>query len=209
MWSKGIWKSVAVVQVLSASISSMLPTVFYTGAAWPTSPLPDLTTPFRVNVLTRLWTPRGGVTGTLLVAGSWGANVTLPVTLAAGDNAIEVNLTATGVKLWWPRALGGQHLYNVSVTFVPGTRHAVEAPMVAPIRTSRRIGFRFAAMVTINDTNASAVAAARNSEGNPQHTLFLRVNGVAMGLYCVLHCTGAYCMCHTVGLVPHIVLLYA
>jgi beta-mannosidase len=45
---------------------------------------------------------------------------------------------------------------------------------------TRRIGFRLAALVTINDTSVADVQRATTTEGTGNHTLMLRVNGAAI-----------------------------
>ena len=81
---------------------------------------------------------------------------------------------ADEIALWWPNQMGQQPLYTVTITFTPS------GPGAVPITTTRRIGFRLAAMVTINDTDAATVAAAAGKEGQGNHTVMLRVNGAAV-----------------------------
>ena len=59
-------------------------------------------------------------------------------------------------------------------SFAPASAAAV---VVAAVR---RIGFRYAALVTINDTSPVEVAAAATAEGTGNHTLMFRVNGAAI-----------------------------
>ena len=85
-------------------------------------------------------------------------------------------LAAHGVSLWWPNGLGDQRMYNVTASFVPvGADADASAAVVA-----RRIGFRFAPLVTINDTSPAEVAAAATGTGTGNHTVMLRVNGAAV-----------------------------
>ena len=121
--------------------------------------------------------------GTLTVTGEWGASAKAQCSLPAGSGACVVpTLQAKGVALWWPNGLGNQRLYNVTASFVPDAA-AASAPAGATAASAavvRRIGFRFAPLVTINDTSAEAVAAAEKMSGTGNHTVMMRVNGAAI-----------------------------
>ena len=64
----------------------------------------------------------------------------------------------------------------------PGLSPPPTAPAPLTTSTTRRIGFRHIALVTINDTDAAVVRAARarGLEGNGDFTLMLRLNGAAV-----------------------------
>lgn len=69
--TKGIWKSVSVVQVASAAITAVVPQIFYSGE-YPTAPLTDATHKgFAVEVKVFTWAA-AETKGTLAVTGSWG-----------------------------------------------------------------------------------------------------------------------------------------
>ena len=85
---------------------------------------------------------------------------------------VNITLRADSPKLWWARGMGRQTMYNVTASF---QADAESAPVVT---TSRRVGFRHLALVTVNDSDPSVVAASRSLEGNGNHTLMLRLNGV-------------------------------
>ena len=61
--------------------------------------------------------------------------------------------------------MGPQNLYNVTITFTPA------GPGALPVATTRRVGFRFAALVTVNDTDPAVVAASANAEGTGNFTM--------------------------------------
>lgn len=55
---------------------------------------------------------------------------------------------------------------------------ALPPPPLPPsaVKTTRRIGFRFAVLVTINDTDPNVVKAAETQEGSGDHTMMFRVS---------------------------------
>jgi beta-mannosidase len=170
--SSGLWRSVYVISVRSSSITAISPLVYYTGA-YPTAPLSDATAaPFNVSTRVHFYSP-AGASGTLTVAGAWGQTASVPLTLPAGEVTATVNLAASGVALWWPNGYGAQPLYAVTATFTPSSGK------LAP-STTRNIGFRYAALVTFNDTNAAAIANASTFDGTFNNGMFFRVNGAAV-----------------------------
>jgi beta-mannosidase len=162
-----------VLPVPSAAITALVPLVWYTGA-YPSSTLTDATAaPFNVTVRAHFFSPQG-TTGLFKVSGEWGATASIPITLPAGESNATLTLVASGIKLWWPSGYGAQSLYSVSATFTPN------AHPTAVLETSRTIGFRYAAIVTINDTDPTAVANAVNGDGTGMNGMFFRVNGAAI-----------------------------
>jgi hypothetical protein len=202
MFTRGIWKSVYLSEVPSGSVAIMhaVPTTRFHGA-WPVGPLPDDgSSVFTVNMTVHIWS-EVATTGTLTVTGEWGASAAVACVLPAGMGACVLPaLNASGVDLWWPIRLGLQRMYNVTATFTPrststststsasaststSTSASASASTSATTSTStvtRRIGFRLAALVTINDTSPAEVAAATHAEGTGNHTLMMRVNGAAV-----------------------------
>ena len=183
--SKGIWKSLYLSEVplSTVAITHMTPHTRYNGA-YPTARLVDGEHGgFAVNVTTYLWAPPGGAKGNLSVAGSWAAatNVsggdsnaaTMTLTLPAGESVVSSRLTATAkqVQLWWPNGVGAQPLYAVNATLRLGA---------ASVTASRKIGFRYAVLVTGDDTNAQYVQRAATEQGTELHGMMFRVNGAAM-----------------------------
>jgi beta-mannosidase len=140
---------------------------------------------FDVNVTFHLTAQQAS--GTLQVAGGWpgAAPKSVPVKLTAADNgrlAVSVALEATGVKLWWPRGMGGsQNMYNITAHFQPAGAGADAASMVS---ARRRVGFRVAYLTTGNDTDSAWVTAHRNGNGNavPAHTIMFRINGAPVSM---------------------------
>ena len=156
------------VAVADVAILDVVPLVQYLGDA-PMMPLADATAAgFMLNVTLHLMAERS-VRGTLSLAGEWGDSVHRDVALPAGLSALSLTLktTAGAVQLWWPHGLGAQRLYNVSVDLnLNGT---------APVRDSRRIGFRVFHLVT---TNASEHVAS--TDGSDDFSMFFRVNGASV-----------------------------
>ena len=69
--TKGIWKSVSIVEVGSAAITAVVPQIFYSGE-YPMAPLTDATHEgFSVDVKVFTWAA-AATKGTLAVTGSWG-----------------------------------------------------------------------------------------------------------------------------------------
>jgi hypothetical protein len=167
-FSQGVWKSVyvAAVEPASAAITAVAPLASYRArtpwAAW-------LTAPTRASTST---SPPGcglpgGAEGVLQVAGEWGVAAASPLlALPPGESAVSVALAvdAAAARLWWPAGLGAQPLYGLNVSWAPA--QAAGGPRGAPAATARRLGFRVAALVTGNDTNASWVAAAAGADGS-------------------------------------------
>ena len=172
-FTKGIVRSVYVVGVASAALEHLQPRVYYTGA-YPTSPLTDATAGgWRVVVVVHLFAPgAAGAQGSLSLNGDWpgSASNSTPVSLVQGNNSVELTLTvpAGAVSLWWPAGVGAQSLYNLSATWTP---RGGGAP---PITLQRRIGFRYFALVTGNDTDPSTLAGQDGSGG---FTMRFNVNG--------------------------------
>jgi beta-mannosidase len=78
-----------------------------------------------------------GVSGTIQALLD-GISVTQHVTLKAGDNRMQLMLSVTNVKLWWPRGYGEPDMYSLSVSFLPtgATVHRTEQYV------TQMIGFR-------------------------------------------------------------------
>jgi hypothetical protein len=175
--SLGVWKSVYVSAVAPSAppaITALVPLLQYLGS-YPVGALADgAHGGFTVNVTARVWAPPGGATGALTVAGEWGATATAPLTtFPPGESAVTLALSAPAnqVKLWWPNGLGAQPLFNVSASWNGGG--------AAPAAV-RRIGFRVAALVTVNDTNATVVAESEGADGSGAFGMFFRINGAAI-----------------------------
>ena len=174
-FSKGIWKSVYITTVDSAAITAVAAHTFYKGA-YPTEPLGATHGGFTVTTAVHLWVD-APTSGTVTVAGEWGKSASKKVSLVKGDNKVSLDVDASGsdVTLWWPNGLGTQKMYNVTASFAAGGAQAAAA-----VSASRRIGFRFVALVTGNDTDASYVAASQGKQGTDHVGMIFRVNGAAI-----------------------------
>jgi len=178
--SFGLWKSVylATVETSSVAIVHVVPHVFYDGD-FPVTPLSDADNKgFTVNVRIHFWAGVAGASGSLDVTGAWpGAHASLAINVPGGDNNVTVTLSAPvgSVRLWWPANTGGaQPLYEISAVFTPssGGTTIVSEP--------RRIGFRYVALTTGNDTDATWRAANAGGDGNANQGMMIRVNGAAL-----------------------------
>jgi beta-mannosidase len=177
----GLWKSVylATIETSSAAIMHVVPHVFYNGD-FPVMPLSDVNNGgFTVNVRVHFWAGATGAIGMLSVNGAWlGAHVIVPINVPAGESNVSVTLNAPvgSVSLWWPAGTGGlQPLYEISAIFTP------TLSSLTPITAEpRRIGFRYIALTTGNDTDAEWRAANAGGDGNANQGMMIRVNGAAL-----------------------------
>ena len=184
-FSKGLWKSVYLATVGGAAITHLVPHVFYLGD-YPAAPLldgPGKHAGFELRATVHLWAPRP-CSGTVAVAGEWGSPA-LPaaaeqaVELKAGDNKVTLRITASAgaIKLWWPNGMGEQPLYSVNASFdstVPGDS------TMTRVTASRRVGFRFVALVTGDDSDPAYVARSKGQQGTDHLGMLFRVNGAPM-----------------------------
>ena len=178
-YTRGLWKSVYLLDVDWMAIRHTTVHVHYTGP-FPTSPLqPGAHSPFLLNVTLHLSAPQAADVD-VSVTGDW-RNATTHSThcaVPAGNSTCSLGflVDATQIELWWPNGRGAQPLYNVTV--------AVQSSGVgqAPLHVSRRVGFRVFHVVTGNDTNAEwrAAHASDNGSAPEQMGLRYRVNGEAV-----------------------------
>ena len=185
-FTRGIWKSVYLAGSAkeAVAIESMTPTILYKGEPPMELMKDDGSHAFDVNVTFHLTAQQAS--GTLQVLGGWPGAVakSVPVKLTTADNgrmAVSVTLPAAGMKLWWPRGMGGQqNLYNITAHYQPaGTEDAAST-----VSATRRVGFRVAYLTTGNDTDTAWVAAHRHGNGNavPAHTIMFRINGAPVSM---------------------------
>ena len=185
VFTLGIWKDVYLVPVAAnaAAITHFIPAITYTGA-YPIEPLTDDTAaPFHINVTLHTWSATD-TTGTLMAIGQW--NSTSPastsVSIPAGEGTVTIPLTAHHVKLWWPNGFGSQPLYNITATLQFTNALAFSSNnQNIHVTARRRVGFRYAVLVTGNDTDPSYVKNAATQDGSAPRggvtTFIFRVNG--------------------------------
>jgi predicted amidohydrolase len=178
----GIWKSVYLLPVAAGSvaIAQLVPHTFYSGGHPITRLADDEHKGFDVHVKAELWCGTTGVQGTVSVKGTWpGATaVSQPVTLPAGTSTVNITLAAAQTlqaRLWHPNGHGDQVRYAITATFTPAN-----ATNTTVATTTRKLGFRHVALVTINDTDTATATNATVQDGSGQLTMLFRVNGAAM-----------------------------
>ena len=168
------WKSVYLLPVppKSVALKQLVLHTFYAGSH-PTSILDDdHHAGFELKARVVLWAPTA-IAGKIVVEipDVAGASSSVEANVPAGTSNVTVVIPASatkGVRLWHPHGNGDQFRYNVTATWksvsVEGTRAAGPAAPNAP-STWRLLGFRHVALVTINDTDSAAVAAAKDQDG--------------------------------------------
>eukprot|EP00931_Biecheleriopsis_adriatica_P063878 TRINITY_DN38765_c0_g1_i1.p1 TRINITY_DN38765_c0_g1~~TRINITY_DN38765_c0_g1_i1.p1 ORF type:complete len:936 (-),score=124.19 TRINITY_DN38765_c0_g1_i1:136-2943(-) len=175
-FTKGIWKSVYIVSFpkAAAAITHLVPHTFYLGDH-PVEPLVDgHHAGFRVQLGVHLRAGLAGASGEVTASGSWSPGVVskLQVDLKPGEErlvVLKLLASASQINLWWPVGYGDHPLYEVQASFLG-------------VNASRHLGFRVAALVTGNDTDAAYREGAKAAEGSDDHGLFFRVNGAAVAV---------------------------
>ncbi len=173
----GIWKHVYLVYTPSnsASITHVVPQIYYQGR-YPTKALVDgQHAGFKVKVKVFL-SAKSPTTGSLTLQNSWNGEIALGfAVLPAGNSSaiLEVKASAKEISLWWPIGMGDQPLYDVTVTFSPNSSPS------SGVSTHRKVGFRYFALVTGNDTDPAYVARAAQEQGTESHGMYFRINGAA------------------------------
>lgn len=164
--SKGIWKSVYLIDVpeTTVALQHLQPRIYYNGS-YPTAPLTDTTAgAWTVVARVHLVVPQP-TNGTVAIMGSWGGSVTRAVALQGdknGDDVVELTLQvpAGQVSLWWPNGLGEQPLYNLTATV---SIHSPNSTAVTTLVVNRRVGFRFVALVTADDSEPGDISGVDGS----------------------------------------------
>lgn len=173
----GIWKHVYLVYTPSgsASITHLVPKIFYQGK-YPTSPLVDgQHAGFKVMVKV-FFSTKNATSGGLVIQNSWNNVIEMAaVTLPEGNSSVTlpVNASAEDIKLWWPIGMGDQPLYDLKVTFEPKNSPS------SGVSAQRKVGFRYFALVTGNDTDPAYVEKAAQEQGTDSHGMYFRINGAA------------------------------
>ena len=173
-----------------AALTQLVLHTFYAGGH-PTSILSDSTHEgFELRARVVMWSP-APTSGTIVleIPDVAGATASVQASVPAGTSNVTVVIPASatkGVRLWHPRGNGEQFRYNVTATWqqsAAGTAAAVEsqeignsqqqaASAVGAPTTWRLLGFRHVALVTINDTDTAAVAAAKDEDGTVRRRRF-------------------------------------
>jgi beta-mannosidase len=181
----GIWKSVYLVPVPAAAIMHFVPHTFYAGGH-PISILSDQDHQgFEIRSRVVLWSPVA-VSGQLHISvqGVDMASATSTIDLSSGQTNITLSIPSSAtksVRLWHPHGHGEQARYNISASFTPAHGHGQQHSYTpAAATTSRLIGFRHVALITVNDTDPSTASAAATQNGNGHLGMFFRVNGAAV-----------------------------
>ena len=172
-FSRGIWKSVYTVYVEDGLVvTDATPLVTYRGP-FPTKPLSDGEhAGFTLNLTLHTRSVRA-ISANVSIQPSWR---TTPITArmnapaGVGSATVLINVNAEEILLWWPTGLGAQPLYNVDV-------YVSTAGSRTPLHISRRIGFRYFAIVTGNDTSAAYVDKNVNVTGTDTQGMRFRING--------------------------------
>jgi beta-galactosidase/beta-glucuronidase len=167
-FTKGIVRSVYLLPIANVAITYIVPQVFYLGAR-PTSPLSssDAAT-FRLQVRVHLHVSgvmKNPVQVSITGEGP-GGNIPVTGSVFAPRGNTFIDLTVdpiSAVDLWWPRGLGSQNMYNISVS-------AQSSPTMAAV-AKRRIGFRAVDLVTTDD--------ATSTSGSGDFTMRFRINGAS------------------------------
>eukprot|EP00117_Sycon_ciliatum_P026411 scpid28634/ scgid21686/ Beta-mannosidase; Lysosomal beta A mannosidase; Mannanase len=186
-FTRGIWKSVYLVTVNGggAAIEHVIPQIFYTGP-YPTAPLPaNEHSDFKVDVIVKFYAPRASE-GTLSVHGEWGSSEHQHISLTAGSgvsHTVSLTASAKNISLWWPSGLGPQPLYTIAVSYTADSAHHTHDDTNADataVSTIRKVGFRYVALVTGNDTDPSYVKKASTSQTTADFGMYFRVNGAVV-----------------------------
>ena len=173
-YSRGIWKSVYLIESPYLTLTDVSPLISYRGN-YPVQPLLDgQHDGFTLN-LTLFFTATAATSVVVTVSPSWSTSQSqFDFDLPAGESVQcpVVNVSAADIRLWWPRGLGAQPLYQVNVS--------VQSATFPSFTTSRRVGFRFVALSTGNDTDSQYVHANEGADGTDVFGMKLRVNGAAV-----------------------------
>ena len=168
-FSSGLWKDVYVAHVPWLAITDVTPLTHYTGD-FPTQRLTDRQhAPFLLNVSLHI-TALQPTKATLFLSSDWGGSLQTAADLPAGrsQHSLLLTVNASQVRLWWPAGLGPSPLYNIRLT-VQGAGQSVS--------TTRRVGFRFFALVTGDDSDAEWRVHNADADGSGLLTMRFRING--------------------------------
>jgi beta-mannosidase len=182
----GIVQPLYIATVDSVFITDMAPKIYYLGP-YPQSPLWDGPADdfvVHVDVYVRcVVDTTEAQTHSFILARSTFSNETfripLPKLRAGDEQTISFNMTASkeSIKLWWPNGLGEQPLYMLELAI----KHDNESD--GQLRwMQKRIGFRVASLVTVNDADVDVVEDLMEHprEGSGKHGMYFRINGALL-----------------------------
>jgi hypothetical protein len=178
-WTFGMVREVYLVASHSVYVSHVVPKIYFLGKH-PNAPITsgDFQVVVQVHVVSpqRDYHPKNG--GSMAL--EWTADffstaaIVQPIpSINANREAIvtfNVTVSKNNVELWWPNGMGAQKLYLMQVRLVQPNGSKSRA-------ITKRIGFRTAALVTIDDTNDETVSQNESGEGSGSHGMYFRVNG--------------------------------
>lgn len=183
LWTFGIFRELYLVAVEQVYIAHVVPKVYYTGGhvtiPMVHGPEADFCVLVEVHVISPGRDYHPGDDGEMVVElqSDFGPPTTLalPPLQADTDTIVQFNITVSkdDIELWWPNGMGAQPLYSLNVRL----KRASDGSTRPSPAIYKRIGFRTAALVTINDLNETAVQEASHVQGSGTHGMYFRING--------------------------------
>jgi hypothetical protein len=182
----GIVQPLYIATVESVLITDIVPKIYYLGP-YPQSPLWDGPADnFVVRVEVHVRCVSDTETHSFIRARSDFSNKTfhmpLPKLRAGHEQSVSFNITASkeNIKLWWPNGLGEQPLYTLELAIAHASSDSDSFGRLQWMQ--KRIGFRVAALVTVNDTDVDLVEdlIEHAREGSGRHGMYFRINGAVL-----------------------------
>ena len=172
-FSRGIWKSVYMVYLEDGlAVTDTTPLVKY-GGPFPTQPLSDGNHGHFILNLTMQTMAVKAISANLTIQPSWSTTPlkgTLNAPAGMGTATVMIDVRPEEIQLWWPTGMGAQPLYDVDI-FIS------TAAVKTPLHIQRRIGFRYFAIVTGNDTDDAYVQQNADVDGTDTMGMRFRING--------------------------------
>jgi beta-mannosidase len=200
VWTFGIYKHMYIVAVENAYISHVVPKIYYQGKH-PTQPMLDgPEADFYVQVDVHVVFPRRDcdfndknndhlfleVTSNFTSSGiikKFVPKMTKNEEESIIVSSLNMTVSKDDIELWWPNGMGQQRLYPLQVRLIRQQREGGEkdgTPTSSSPTIEKRIGFRTAALVTVDDTMEEATlnqTLAAVGDGSGNHGMYFRVNG--------------------------------
>ncbi len=200
VWTFGIYKHMYIVAVETAYISHVVPKIYYQGKH-PTQPMLDgPEADFFVQVDVHVVLPRRDcdfndknndhlfleVTSNFTSSGiikKFVPEMTKTEEESIIVSSLNMTVSKDDIELWWPNGMGQQRLYPLQVRLIRQQREGGEkdgAPTSSSPTIEKNIGFRTAALVTVDDTMEEATlnqTLAAVGDGSGNHGMYFRVNG--------------------------------